>query len=307
MIPFHGVFLVLVFDGLAVVYFMMAFTSEKTGANLKGRSLNFDISSIIYAVCSIAILYRMQYWEGWTGWINVTGFLFSIVSVLAIFSIYFFFRLPERKTSFKTLLRAHMSWIYFVLLFPLVALTNPRTFHNIFNGTTYESYIRARYPLDEGTEMVNRYKPATENSRTCADEYFQSALQSEKNEDYTKALGQYDESIDLNPDNAQAIYNRGLLKLTKLEIDRETALSAYNDFTRAIQLDSTFAAAYYHRAVVHNYLSKKDRLPAQNDYRKARSLDTFYYNDDNIKAFLELPAIDSSVDTTNYVKLDDEE
>jgi tetratricopeptide (TPR) repeat protein len=307
MIPFHGLFLIIVFDGLAVLYFMRAFTSERTGTNLQGRSLNFDLSYLIYAVCSIAILYRLQYWEGWERWIMITGVLFSIVSLLTIFSIYFLFRIPERKTPRRKLVNAHLSWIYFAVLFPVVALTNPRTFHNIFNGTTYEEYVRTRYPLDEGTELVNKYKPASENSRKCADEYFQSAEQSEKNRSYSEALREYNKSIDLNPDNAKPIYKRGLLKLTKLEIDRETAQSAYNDFTRAIQLDSTLAVAYYHRAVVYNYLYKKDRLPAQKDYRKAQELDTSFNNDKIIKAFLALPAIDSSTDTTTYVKLDDGE
>jgi len=307
MIPFHGLLLILVFDGLAILYFMRAFTSERTGSNLQGRSLNFDLSSIIYAVCSIAILYRLQYWEGWERWIKITGVLFSIVSLITIFSVYFLFKIPERKTPVRKLLQAHISWIYFAILFPAVALTNPRTFHNFFNGTTYEEYVRTRFPLDEGTELVNQYKPVSESSRKCADDYFQSALQSEKDESYSKALREYNESIDLNPDNAKAIYNRGLLKLTKLDIDRETAQSAYNDFTRAIQLDSTLAVAYYHRAVAHNYLYKKDRLPAQNDYRKAQSLDTALYNDKFIKAFLALPPVDSSIDTTTYVKLDDDE
>ena len=307
MIPFHGIFLVLVFDGLAILYFMRAFTSEKTGANLQGRSLNFDISSIVYAVCSIAILYRLQYWEGWEKWIKVTSVLLLIVSVITIFSIYFFFKLPERKSSFRKLFQAHLSWIYFIILFPIVALTNPRTFHNIFNGTTYEEYVRARYPLDEGTEMVNMYKPTGENSRKRAEEYFQSASQSEKNGEYTEALHEYNESIDLNPDNANAIYKRGLLKLTRLDIDRETAQSAYNDFTRAIQLDSNMAAAWYHRAVTHGYLFKKYRLPAQNDYRRAMLLDSVLGRDKKLKAFLELPPVDSSTDTTTYVKLDEEE
>ena len=307
MIPFHGIFLVLVFDGLAILYFMRAFTAEKVGVNLQGRSLNFDISSLVYAVCSIAILYRLQYWNGWERWIKVTGILFLVVSLITVISIYFFFRLPERRSSILKLLQAHLSWMYFMLLFPFVVLANPRTFHNAFNGTTYEEYVRARYPLDEGTEMVNLYKPATEESRVCAVEYFQSAVQSEKDEDYSKALRDYNKSIDLNPDNADAVYRRGLLKLTKLDIDKETAQSAYNDFTRAIQLDSNMTFAWYHRAVAHNYLYKKFRLPAQNDYRKAIMLDSSLQADENIKAFLALPPVDSSTDTTTYVKLDEEE
>jgi len=307
MIPFHGALLVIFFDGLAILYFMRAFTAEKVGENMQGRSLNFDVSSIVYAVCSIAILYRLQYWPGWERWIKITGILLLIVSLITILSIYYFFRQPERKTPFRKLLLAHLSWIYFIILFPFIAFPNPRTFHNMFNGTTYEEYVRIIYPLDEGTEFINMYKPSDEDSRKCADEYFQSALASEKNEAYTQALRQYNESIDLNPDNAETVYRRGLLKLTKLDIERETALSAYNDFSRAIQLDSNMVGPWYHRAVVHSYLDKKYLLPAQNDYRKAISLDSSINNDKNIKAFLALPPVDTTIDTTNYVKLDEEE
>src|SRR4051812_37135158 len=167
MIPFHGLFLIIVFDGLAVLYFMRAFTSERIGTNPQGRSLNFDLSSIIYAVCSIAILYRLQYWEGWNRWIIITGVLFTIVSLITIFSIYYFFKLPNRTTSFAKLVQVHISWIYFLILFPVVALTNPRTFHNIFNGTTYEEYVRTRYSIEEGTALINHYKPSTESAKKC--------------------------------------------------------------------------------------------------------------------------------------------
>jgi tetratricopeptide (TPR) repeat protein len=211
-----------------------------------------------------------------------------------------------RTTPVKKLLQAHVSWIYFIILFPVVALTNPRTFHNTFNGTTYEEYVRMRYPMDEGTAMINLYKPSDEKSKKCADQYYQAAELSEKKQDYTKALCEYNNSVDMNPDNATVIYKRGLLKLTKLDIDKETAQSAYNDFTRAIELDSSMALAWYHRAVAHNYLYKKFRQPAQNDYRKAMLLDTSLKYDKNINAFLELPPVDSSTDTTSYVKLDDE-
>jgi tetratricopeptide (TPR) repeat protein len=307
MVPFHGFFLVVFFDGLAIVYFTRAFTSERSGPNKQGRSLNFDITSLIYAVCSIAMLYRLQYWEGWERWITVTGILFAIVSMINIFSFYFFLKLPDRTASIGKLVLAHVSWIYFLILFPVVVLTNPRTFHNIFNGTTYEEYVRTRYSIEDGTAFINHYKPTDENARKCADDYLESAMLSEKKDAYTKALSEYNKSIDLNPDNATAIYRRGLLKLTKLEISKEMAQSAYNDFTRAIQLDSTMAAAYYHRAVAHNFLFKKERLPAQNDYKKAQSLDTAFAHDKYINDFLLLPPIDSSTDTTTYVKLDGDE
>lgn len=305
-VPFHGLFLIIIFDGLAILYFLRAFSSEKHKGVVHGRSFNFDLSSIVYAICSIAILYRLQYWEGWNSWIHVAGILFVLVSALTIFSIRIFIKLPERKMKIRSLLIGHISWFYFLLLFPPVALMNPRTFHNFFNGTTYEQYVRTRFPMDEGTAMLETYMPSGRDARNCSDQYFREAETNEKSGDYKTALEDYDQAIDLNPENAKAIYQRGRLKLTKLDIDKEMAQSAHDDFSRAIQLDSTMSAAYYHRAVVHNYLNKKNRAPAQRDFRHAQELDTSLRQDHFINEFLALPPIDSSRDTTTYINLDEQ-
>src|SRR5689334_25438219 len=103
MVPFHGVLLIIVFDGLAIVYFMRAFTSEKTGEHVQSRSLNFDLSSIVYGICSIAILYRLQYWNGWEKWLTVAGILFLIVTLITVFSMYFFFRSPLRQGRIRAM------------------------------------------------------------------------------------------------------------------------------------------------------------------------------------------------------------
>ena len=307
MVPFHGFFLIIVFDGLAILYFLKAFTSEKIAETVRGRSFNFDLLSIVYAICSIAILYRLQYWEGWERWIYISAFLFIIISVLNSFSVYFFLKQPGVKGKFKRLIQAHLPWIYFLAVFPVVAFTNPRTFHNLFNGTTYEEYVRTRYPVDEGTDLLERYKPDDDKSRKCAAEYFAGAIESEKKEEYEDALDQFNHSIDLNPDDAKAVYNRGRLKLTRLETDKETVQSAYNDFCRAIQLDSTMAAAYINRAIAYNYLYPKNRIPAHNDLEMAKTLDTSLAHDKFINDFLALPLYDSTMDTTTYIDLDKNE
>ncbi len=307
MIPFHGLFLIIVFDSMALIYFMMAFTAKKFNDTSRGRSFHFDITYIIYAICSISILYRLQYWENWEHWITVAGVLFLLVSIITIFAIGLLIRHPDRKNRVVLFLNAHVSWIYFLLIFTPVALSNPRTFHNFFNATTYEEYVRIRYPREEGTALLERYKPSGVHSLKRADEYYSSAVSAEKNEEYAESLCFYNKSIDLNPDNPIAIYNRGRLKLTKLEINKEMALSAYDDFTRAIELDSNMALAYYHRAVVHNFLNKKNRLPAHNDLLKARDLDTSLYHDKFVIEFLLLPLINIETDTTTYVDFDKDE
>ena|GEM_PF-5851651 len=306
MVPFHGFFLIVIFDGLAVLFFLRAFTSEKLNEVPHGRSFNFDIGSLVYAICCIAVLYRLQYWNGWERWVYLAGILFLVLSVITIYSIFLFLKLPGRPGRMKLLLRGHLSWIYFLTLVPVTLLANPRTFHTIFNGTTYEEYVRTRYPAAEGTLLLEKYKPTAASVIKCSDELLEFAFQSEKKGEYKDALAYYNKSIDFNPDNAIAIYNRGRLKLTKLDIDKEMALDAIADFTRAIQLDSMLAAAYYHRAVAQNYLHMRSRLPAHNDLLKAAFLDTNLRHDKFINNFLALPLIDSTVDTTTYIHLDDE-
>ncbi|CAN5485121.1 hypothetical protein BH11BAC1_BH11BAC1_11410 [soil metagenome] len=303
MIPFHGFLLILIFDGMAILYFMQAFRSEKLGEEVKGRAFRFDISSIAYAVSSIAILYRLEYWNGWEGWITAAGVLFFIVSMLTFFSISVYMKQTDKGNKIKPLLLANLSWIYFLILFPIVALTNPRTFHNIFNGTTYEEYVRNRYPLEEGTAMIDLYKPGNTRSKEIAEEYFTAAIQDEKNDDLEEALLNYNRCIDLNPDNAKAYYTRGRLKLTRLEIDKEMAQSAFTDFARAIQLDPNMAAAYYSRAVAYHYIFPKDLMPARTDLLKAKTLDTTMSSDIYLNNFLAHSKPDSTIDTTVEVHL----
>ena len=296
MIPFHGFFLIVVFDGMALYFLMKAFRSEKITGELRGRSFNFDLSSIVYGICSIAILYRLEYWEGWERWISVAGILFLIVTILTFYTLGLIIRLPDWNKKILAKLVSHLPWIYFAILFTPVALCNPRTFHNLFNGSTFESYVRTSYPADEAAAMIELYKPSDVSAIKCAENYLNDALQSEENEDYEKALDYYNESIDMNPDNAVAFYRRGKLKLTRLEISSEIAQSAFDDFSRAIQLDSNMAVAYYHRAVSHNFLYPKKRLPTRNDLLKAITLDTSMSQDVFINEFLALPLSDSVIE-----------
>lgn len=306
-LPFHSFFVIIAFDGMAIAYFLRAFTSEKMDEVPRGRSFNFDIGSIIYALCCIAILYRLEYWDGWEHWVFTTGILFLVISLLMIYSYYNYFKRMKQKENTGKILLTHLSWIYFLVLMPPVALMNPRTFHNLFNGTTYEEYVRTAYSPEEGNALLERYKPGDESAAKCAKEFSESAAKHLTTGDYAEALADYNRSIDLNPDDAMTVYNRGKLKLTKLDIDKTMAQSAYDDFTRAIGLDSNLAAAWYHRGVAYHYLHDKDRLPVRTDLMKARSLDTSLSHDDFIIKFLALPLVDSTVDTTSYVKLDDEE
>jgi tetratricopeptide (TPR) repeat protein len=98
-------------------------------------------------------------------------------------------------------------------------------------------------------------------------DYFASAAQKYQQGDYRGALADYNRAIKINPKNANAYYNRGLLKATKLQDDR----GALTDYNRAIQLKPTYDVAYNNRGNL-----KADKLKdfqgALADYNRAIKL-----------------------------------
>lgn len=106
---------------------------------------------------------------------------------------------------------------------------------------------------------------------------FSSAIQKYKRGDYQGALADYNRVIKTNPKSANAYYNRGLLKATKLQ-DYPGALADYN---RAIRLKPTYDAAYTNRGNLKT-TNLQDYPGALADYNRAIALKPMnanaYYN-----------------------------
>jgi tetratricopeptide (TPR) repeat protein len=83
-------------------------------------------------------------------------------------------------------------------------------------------------------------------------------------EDYASALRDYDQCIQLDPENALAFNNRGIVK-HKLE-DYAGAIMDYN---MALKLNPEMASAYFNRAMAREIL---DRPGYENDYQIAAQL-----------------------------------
>ena len=71
----------------------------------------------------------------------------------------------------------------------------------------------------------------------------------------TSVLNKYDEAIRLNPDSAEAYFNRGFARAL---LDQDP--SAFADYDKAISLNPNYAKAYFHRACLKDYLALRESL-----------------------------------------------
>lgn len=68
----------------------------------------------------------------------------------------------------------------------------------------------------------------------------------------TPTFAEYDEVIRLNPDAAEAYFNRGRVRAKK------TDPSAITDYDEAIRLNPDFAEAYFHRGCLKTYFRRRE-------------------------------------------------
>ena len=80
---------------------------------------------------------------------------------------------------------------------------------------------------------------------TTAEEAFAEGNIAYAQNNYTQALERYSESIELNPVDANAYYNRGIVYE-----DLKDTVGALVDYDKAIELNPHFAQAYYNRACI---------------------------------------------------------
>jgi lipoprotein NlpI len=81
--------------------------------------------------------------------------------------------------------------------------------------------------------------------QNTAPEYFQSALQKQKQGDSDGAMADYTKSIELDPEHASTYNNRGNVRNQKGDIE-----GALADYERAIQLDANYAFPWRSRASI---------------------------------------------------------
>lgn len=101
--------------------------------------------------------------------------------------------------------------------------------------------------------------------------YFQGLTLLDQGETWD-AIDAFNQAIELNPNNPEAFFNRGIARtlLAARIIEPTRAPNPIEDYTEAIRLNPGFADAYYNRALA--YLELKDKIKAIADFQKAAEL-----------------------------------
>lgn len=98
------------------------------------------------------------------------------------------------------------------------------------------------------------------------EDYYNNAITKYNLEDFTGALSDLNEAIEMKPDYAEAYFSRGLLYGKEMHKYNK----AIKDFNKAIKLNPNYAEAYYNRGVTHRIMD--DLKNAYSDWYKAEEL-----------------------------------
>jgi Tfp pilus assembly protein PilF len=110
---------------------------------------------------------------------------------------------------------------------------------------------------------------ATLTPATDANAYFDSGLAFLNRKQYDEAIGDFTESIRVDPTYTLAYFNRGLAYDNKGNYDK-----AVSDYTKAIGLDPSFLPSYFNRGIAYGHQRNHDK--AVSDYDEAIRLDPNY-------------------------------
>lgn len=115
-------------------------------------------------------------------------------------------------------------------------------------------------------------EPTVPESKMTAQRYFELGLEANTN---TEKIKLYDRAIELNPQYAEAYYNRGVIKNGVNDIE-----GAIEDYNKAIQYNPYDSDAYYNRAIIKDGIGDLDG--AIDDFSwtiqiKSDDIEAYYY------------------------------
>jgi len=120
---------------------------------------------------------------------------------------------------------------------------------------------------DEHGRTVADYDKLIELDPNNADAYYERGDFYYETDEYNKAMADYSKAIQLNPNYADAYYNRGCAYGEISEYDK-----AITDYSKAIELNPSDANAYYNRGLI--YGEKDDIGKAVDDLNRCIELST---------------------------------
>ena len=147
------------------------------------------------------------------------------------------------------------------------ALAQEKTDESALNPAAVHVYLGNAYRCQQEDEKaIASYNRAIELDPDDAFAYNNRGVVYSNKEEYEKAIADYNRAIELDSDFACVYNNRGVVYSNKEEYEKAIA-----DYNRAIELDSDFAGAYYNRG--NAYYNKEEYEKAFADYNRAIELD----------------------------------
>ncbi len=123
------------------------------------------------------------------------------------------------------------------------------------------------YDLNKDKDAIEAYDKAIRTDPTDSVALYNRALAKRFIKDYNGALKDLNQVITMTVFFPEAYFQRGLIKAYNLENPEDPIA----DYSKAIELDKNYAAAYYYRGLAR--LKKMDSAGACQDFSRAKELD----------------------------------
>lgn len=157
--------------------------------------------------------------------------------------------LEDSKQNILSALQ-HVSGITEAMLFPDFDGFARLRSHNVpyvqFSASDYRERGSQAHQRNDYKAALAYYDMATQLDPNDAQAYFNQGLVRIELEQYQNALADFDKVIDLNPNSADAYNNRGDVKTQLKQFDEALA-----DYDKTIQLNQDHEIAYYRRGSLH--------------------------------------------------------
>jgi tetratricopeptide (TPR) repeat protein len=152
---------------------------------------------------------------------------------------------------------------------PIPTPTNTTTDSN--NAIAYLERGNDYLDTERYDKALTEYNQAIQINPNYAEAYNSRGIVYAHLQQYDKALADFDRAIKIDPSDAKAYNGRGVVYYNLQQYDKALA-----DYARAIQIDPNYANAYSNRGVVYYNLQQYDKALA--DYARAIQIDPNYAN-----------------------------